>query len=375
MRSITRIIKNGETGQVIIPVLIVLLMCGLITPPLLSFMENGLVITRIEQERMHEMYSADAGTVEAIWNFTMSSLDIPVASSQSLPQSSLNSKTVDVIIERIDDITYKITSTATTDIDMSTTITSYVTYYGDFSSLLTGALTTLNDASISVGSTIDGDVQYGGSLDNNGSITGDTINDTMDNFPTTEQLSAFYWQDVEGGTVISESSLDIGSGTLGDPYLIGPAYSTGDLTIKGGGVAQLDGTLYVQGTLVFLPGNTLILNNKAIYAEGAIEFRPGNTVKGSGSIVAAGDIDFSPNIESSPDDFILVLSLEGSINANPGGSFYGSLVAAQDINLQPNCEIYWSQHGDSLHFPWSLDGEESPSGNFFTIESWRTSRE
>ena len=47
-----------------------------------------------------------------------------------------------------------------------------------------------------------------------------------------------------------------------------------------------------------------------------------------------------------------------------------SLVAAQDINLQPNCEIYWSQHGDSLHFPWSLDGEESPSGDCLVIESW-----
>jgi len=375
MKNLTGIFNNGERGQVIIPVLIVLLMCGLITPPLLSFMENGLVITRIEKERMHEMYSADAGTVEAIWNFTMSSLDIPVASSQSLPQSSLNSKTVDVIIERIDDITYKITSTAATDINTSTTITSYVTYFRDFGSLLTGALTTLNDASISVGSTIDGDVQYGGDLDNDGSITGDIINETMDNFPTTEQLSEFYWKDVEGETVISESSLDIGSGTLENPYLIGPAYTTGDLTIKGSGVARLEGTLYVQGDLVFLPGNTLILNNQAIYAEGTIEFRPGNTVIGSGSIIAAGDIDFSPNIESSPDDFILVLSLEGSINANPGGSFYGSLVAAQDINLQPNCVINWSQHGDSLHFPWNADGDDYTAGDFFTIESWRTSRE
>ena len=370
MRCITRILRNGESGQVIIPVLIILLMCELTTPPLLSFMENGLDITRTEQERMHELYSADAGIVEGIWNFTTGSLAIPVASSHSLPQSSLNSRTVDVLIERLDDIIYKITSTATTGASLSTTITSHVTYYGDFSSLLTGALSTLNDVSISIGSTVDGDVQYGGNLDNNGSITGDVINETMDYFPTTEQLSTFYWKDVEDGTVINESSLDIGSGTPESPYLIGPAYTTGDLTIKGSGVARLDGTLYVQGTLIFLPGNTLILNNQAIYAEGDLELRPGNTVMGSGSIIAEGDIDFSPNIDSSPDDFILVLSLEGSINANPGGSFYGSLVAAEDINLQPNCEIYWSQHGSGLHFPWSLDGGENPSGDCLVIESW-----
>jgi len=58
---------RDEKGQALIIVLILLVIGGLIIGPLLGFMSTGLIVGRAYEERMDELYAADAGIEDAVW--------------------------------------------------------------------------------------------------------------------------------------------------------------------------------------------------------------------------------------------------------------------------------------------------------------------
>ena len=62
-----RIKLKGERGAVLILVLILLLVGSLIIIPLLSFMVTGLKTGQAYEQRMYELYAADAGINDGIW--------------------------------------------------------------------------------------------------------------------------------------------------------------------------------------------------------------------------------------------------------------------------------------------------------------------
>ncbi len=64
--AINKSLRN-EKGQALIIVLIVLLMGGLITAPLLNYMGTGLIAVQANEERTAEFYAADAGVEDALW--------------------------------------------------------------------------------------------------------------------------------------------------------------------------------------------------------------------------------------------------------------------------------------------------------------------
>ena len=113
-------------------------------------------------------------------------------------------------------------------------------------------------------------------------------------WPTGEQLSDFYFGQVEGLDPYPDDIIDVGSGTEVDPYLIGPLYYVGDLLqIKSSQVnavavltrtVETPGVVYVAGDLEIgktAQDFTLDLNGQTIYVEGDIDMGGKCTIRGS----------------------------------------------------------------------------------------------
>jgi hypothetical protein len=87
IRKITvllRSAKREETGQAFILVLILLLVGGLIIAPLLAFMGTGLQSGQVYEQKTSELYAADAGIEDGIWQVQydeLQSLSSPTAYS------------------------------------------------------------------------------------------------------------------------------------------------------------------------------------------------------------------------------------------------------------------------------------------------------
>ena len=339
-----KLLKNRQSGQALVLALILLALGSLIIVPILNLAGTSLNYHSVVQRNTLETYAADAGVEYALCELGN---DPEGYKTEVLQESfTVNDRTVDVTAEYMGDDIYKITSIATTDSNSSTIIESYIhiSMYPDF---FNNAITSKNDVTIRPGGEVYGDVQYGGELDNKGTIYGDAMQEPVDDWPTVEELSELYWED----NVISGSTIDISSGTVENPYLIGPGHTNGDLTIKGTGVAALNGTLYVQGSLKVMPGSALMLNLETIYAEVDITMQPGTDLYGPGCVIAAGDIQFQPDLMTGEEAYILLLSIEGTIQFQPNNDFYGSVAGNIEVTLQPGTGLYWVEPDDGLDYP------------------------
>jgi hypothetical protein len=108
---------------------------------------------------------------------------------------------------------------------------------------------------------------------------------------------------------------------------------------------------------------TLDLNDQTIYVDYvgvgyAIVVGGKATIAGSGCLIAEGDIFFEPKtVVAGPDDFILIMSVNGESKVNPHGSLYGSVVGDTTVNLQPGNTFAWtSPYGRGLNFPTGTKG-------------------
>lgn len=356
MKTITNKLAKCEKGYALLLVLILSLVGTLIITPLLGFMSTGLIAGQVHEKKMHEIYAADAGVENAFWHIKTDASELPRAGDDPQEHSiaDVNGKQVNAAIAYINDHTYKITSTSTSDTGSSTTIESYVTIL-DMSSLMGNTITSIGDITLQPGAEVTGNVQYNGELDNKGDINGEIITDEIEIWPTADQLSRFYWWDVKDLEPYPDDTID-----LKDTTIIGPLYRDGDLNIKNTGgqvTAELGGTVYVTGNLIFeQPGGakayTIDLNGHTIYVEGSITFPALRcTISDSGSIFAVGDVTFQPSILSDEDDFIFVMSLEGKVWFSPQGDLYGSVAGTTNIDLQPGSTLEWRELPDGLNVP------------------------
>jgi hypothetical protein len=339
-----KLLKNGQSGQALVLALILLALGSLIIVPILNLAGTSLNYHSVVQRNTLETYAADSGVEYALCELG----NDPEGYKTEVLQDSftVNDRAVDVTAEYMGDDTYKITSIATTDSNSSTIIESYI-HISMYPAFFDNAITSKNDVTIRPGGEVYGTVQYGGELDNKGTITGDTIQAPVPDWPTVEELSDFYWVD----DVISGSTINISSGTEENPYLIGPGHTTGDLTITGTGVAALNGTLYVQGSLTVMPGSALMLNSETIYADVDITLQPGTDLYGPGCVIAAGDINFQPNLMTGEEAYVLLMSIEGTLQFQPNNDFYGSVAGDVEVLLQPDAGLYWVDPGDGLDYP------------------------
>ena len=307
-----KLLKKGQSGQALVMALIMLALGSLIAVPIVNLAGTSLTYNQVIQRNTLETYAADSGVEYALCEIGN---DPEYYETEVLQASFIkNDRTVDVTAEYVNDYTYKVTSVATTDSNSSTTVESDV-YIPPYPSFFSNGITSKGDVAIQPDGNVYGDVQYEGTLDNKGTIHGNEINAQVIGWPTADALSAFYWVE---SPVISESSIDVSSGTEANPYIIEQSRTTGNLDITGDGVAKLEGTLYVQGNLTFKTHSAIMLNGQTIFVAGDVEAdfytAPNTGIYGPGCIIAIGDIQFQPDILSSEGDYILIMSVSGMID-------------------------------------------------------------
>ncbi len=400
MKTVLSKLRRDETGQAFILVLILLILGGLIIAPLLGFMGTGLIAGQLNEKRMAELYAADAGVEDALWNIMDKNENLPTQPNEEwelLMGDNVNGKVVyPIVITYIDETTYRINSTATTDASSRTTIESYINILS-FADFMDNAITSTGTVDLksegeNKAMVYDGDVVYCTGdppseeqvIAGDKGIDGEVRHECVEGWPTAEQLHDYYWPDVESsepfpypdGTVIDVKDTDT----------IGPLYCEGDLDIKctnedevaqlhhveGNGIEEEFGTVYVKGDLKIAGPKdfTLNLNYQTIFVEGDIDIGDSCTITGSGCIVALGNIFFSPKFESSPDDFVFVMSVYGWLQFNPGApssDFYGSLAGDVDVQLKPGKSLNWTGPPPELKFPGA---EPSTRNVIAAIRTW-----
>lgn len=382
MKWPTKWLKNRESGQAFMIVLAMLALGSLIIIPTLNLSSTSLGYHQEIETNTLETYAADAGVEYAMCKLGNDPEGYKVDPPVPVPVPGVpdvNGKTVNVTATHKPDIgedVFLIISIATTDIDSSTKIESYVSILGaDFSFLLDNAITSPGDITIQPGMTVLGDVQYNGTLDNKGTIDGDISTEPIV-WPTAEVMSAYYWENVVGFPFL-EDSIDVK-----DTTSIGPLLRDGSLSIDNTGspsTLMLNGTVYVTGDLTFNQAGTthaytIDLNDQTIFVEGSITFPSSTcTLFGSGCIIAIGDINFQPQCSSSFDDFVFVMSIEGTVNFHPGGDFTGSLAGEVEVYLGPGNVLNWIQPSEGLDFPGFGDGSGGSGSATLSILTWQIS--
>jgi len=361
-RLMKQLVRNQSGQSALVMVLILLVVGALVLGPLLGFMGTGLKAGQMHEEKTLGLYAADSGVEDAIfWLPELQENDGSAGPYTYWTRNTtyeMNDRDVDVTVEDVGNQTYKITSTATSGDGGSTTIESYVTTLRmDFSELLMSAISSNGDVTIKPGVDITGNVTASGTVDNKGTVNGTITDDTTLNWPTAENLSAFYWDDVEdlespfpynhpmdiAGTnttieaLYRDGPLDIynSSNTPATLTLNGTAYFTGDLKV---GTTNQDFTLNLNGQTIFV-------ESASADPQKAIEVGGQCTITGSGCIIAVGDVYFAPDgAVGSENDFVLIMSVQGTTTLQPSGTFYGAVVGDVSVQVQSGEEatITWT---------------------------------
>jgi hypothetical protein len=383
--AVKRLIRD-EKGQTMILALILLLVGGLIVTPLLAFMSTGLIAGEVYEKRAAELYAADAGVEDAVWKIQHQVDEVQELScgssnhTWSYDISDVNGKSVAVTLTWVNNGTYHVVSTATGD-GSGTEIEAHITgasVYGDYAGILDNVITSPCDYVLQGPTTVEPP---------EGEEHGPEANYEGD-WPTAEDLSAWYWEDVKDEDPYDSDTLDVKNYVATG---FGPLYRNGTLSIQNTGTAglevKLEGTVYITGdTLIGTTDKafTLDLNGQAIFVESASgaapeddPCNPGNdyalrfgtkcTLKGSGCIIAVGNIEFKPNLASTPGDYIFVLSINGKTYMQPNGDFYGTLAGSSEVYIQ-NGQAHWvdsSTVEGGVGFPTLLE-----TGLAYGIASW-----
>ena len=344
-----RLIRD-EKGAALVMVLILLLIGGLISAPLLSYMGTGLITGEVYERRTVELYAADAGVEDAVWKIQNKDGYLPCSPSsppRNYTITDVNGKSVAVNITSeysVDEITftYRVVSTATGD-GIGTEIEAYivgVNPYGDYAGLLGQVITSL------------GEINYYGDVTIDppeGEENGPEDYYDLSLWPTAEELAEFYWEDVKDGThyyedttidingvsdevgpLYVDSKLDIrnSSATNATLTLIETIFATGDTTIGTGGSGQ--------NTLILdLNSQTIFVESSTAGSKNALEVGGKCSIIGPGVIIAVGDIYFAPKGDigciGGP---VFILSIEGSTYLQPSGEFYGAVAGNVTVDVK-----------------------------------------
>jgi len=356
--------------------LVLLMLGGFLVTPLLKLMNSGMIYSRTIEDYNNRYYAADAGVHYALWAMRADPSMLPPKEPADEATITLNFPDADeqmngvssvgVTITNLGDRIYRIISTTTQANGHTTQIQSDV-YFFNFSHLAMGAMTSNCGVSV-LNSNIDGDIYYCddcGDAKIKNSNYDNLYAKCQTNWPTADELKEFYGDDVDKNNPFPYATIYASA----YPQGIGPLYRNGNLTIDnkvGNPTLTLNGTIYVTGNLVSGQSGsknyTLALNRKTIFVERSINFAGGVTLTGSGCIIAIGDINFQPNIAASPNDFIFVMSVDGRVNFQPNGNFYGALVGESSVDMKNGTIIWTDPTGKGLDFPGLGDDEDEGSG-------------
>jgi len=371
-----------QDGYILVYILVILAIGMLILTPLLNFMATGLKAGGVFEIKMKQEYAADAGIEDAIWKINHRDDD-----NSKVPKSheddpnyyeytidNINDYKVNVFLtceNNLDFGTYRVLSTAG-----ETTIEAIIaSIWRDYSGIMDNVITS------QAGYTLQGPTTtYPGVGEEHG-----PIGNYAGVWPTPDEIAQYYWRDVrdvEPETADTILVQDTKYQPPSDDSGLGPFFRDGTLSITNSGTAgltmQLNGTVYITGDTLIGTTNkdfTLDLNGNAIFVESntigskyALEIGGKCTLTGSGCIIAVGNIQFKPNLDSSPSDYILVMSLSGMTYMQPNGDFYGTLAGSSEVWIQ-NGDAYWNDPGEiegGINFPGG-----NQEGVYWGIFSWK----
>jgi hypothetical protein len=352
----------GEKGQVFVYVLIFLLLGSLIIPPTLNLMKAGIIAGEVIETRTLELYAADSGIDAALLWMKDNPASLPTDVSVTLPDFTINDKQVSVTISKYPWLlhTYQIVSEAKVDGVIQTEIETFVQQINLPIDFLDNAITSPGNVTLKPGTEVTGAILYNGYLSNKGDVDGDILTDPITNWPTSEEVSDFYFAQVPTATPYPDDRVNVATVST-----LGPIYREGDLDIysnSAGYTLTLTGTIYVDGNLTVAQGGNkkpiINLNGQTLFVTGSVYIPANSEFVGTGAIIAIGDINYQPNSSSS--DFTFLMSLEGTTLLKPGSDFVGSVAGSALVELYPNCTLTHVDPPDSppLNVPdFTLTGD------------------
>ncbi|MFC1971396.1 hypothetical protein ACFLV0_05690 [Chloroflexota bacterium] len=393
---------HEESGQALTLVMVLLVFGSLAIVPLLQYTNSSLPINETDKQLTNELYAAEAGAKDAIRGLVEEAEWIPeVDGEYGYNIAPVNGKAVEVEVYRKDTNVFNIISIATGE-GGSTTVDAYIVSSSSWGFAFDKAIISNGDIEVGPQSYVDGDVEFVGEfkpfdedafdeqIDGTIIQDEDPEGDGLDWWPTLEEMegmSEYYRALGEEGTLYDDGDIIQLSET--EETTIGPLYCAGDLQIKGTGIVNIGGTVFVEGSLDVSPtpdciielyGHTIFVNCWADFSElascedlcdcpsdGSIGINPSTDVRGSGCIIAIGDITYQPALSS--DDYILIWSLAGRLTLLPNDNFIGSAVAYCEVDAQPKTWLTYVEPPEGFEFP-GLDGIGYGFGYDLTIRTW-----
>ena len=313
--------------------LILLLISGLMVAPLLAYMNTGLRVGEVYENRAAELYAADAGVEDAMWKVEQgvvkppSSCDDPEYWAYNI--TDVNGKRVDYSITYLKNnptYRYLIQSTAISD-GGTTTVESYVKFTpGSELNIFGGALASKTSITLKKDSTVNGDVYYcsGSPLDPN-QVSGNWTPRGCGEFPQQTENLAF----AAAMKALAMNGTTYPNGlTISEPRSLGPAYIIGNLYMSRDVTVTITGVVYVTGTIT-----------------AKSEF----TLAGCGVVVAEGDIYLSKIAAFGDDCDSMLMSLNGSITFKKEATVNALIYAPNGpINFDKSATVFGGVVGQSI---------------------------
>ncbi|MFC2032976.1 hypothetical protein ACFLUB_00400 [Chloroflexota bacterium] len=350
MRKTLYKLLRGEEGLALPLALAMLAVGSLVVTPLLNLTETALRSTIREERQMYEHYAANAGVMDGIREIITDNPQLPaVGDNWTYGIPDTNNKDVDVIISTLDQENWKINSTATSNDGHSTELDCWV----EKKNYLPNAINT-RSVSIENGAVVNGNVRWDSDylFGNKGTINGEIIDQPIE-WPTIEEVSAFYLDQVDGApTHEGNLILDLGPETMGNPYSLGPIHINGDLIIEWctEGAVRLDGTVYVEGGVNIEQNVNVYMNNNTLFCPGALWIDDSSPVYDYGCMVTGDTISFTP--DNDPDACIILWSVEEVIEVGSSGvEIYGSTYATSDVIVKRDSILTYVEPPTDLLLP------------------------
>ncbi|AQX73608.1 pilus assembly PilX family protein [Dehalococcoides mccartyi] len=375
MRNLITISKRlrSQQGQALVIALIFLAIGALTLPPLMMLMGSALVQGTTFENRTASLYAADAGVEQAIWYLDPANsplipggLPMNTEESRTLPEITIDGRTVNVKLYYLAEDIYQIMSTSVSSTE-TISITAVVSdTYNNYTDIMNHVITSQGDYIIQGGQA---------------SVTPDTGDNAPKAFydgpwPGANELSAFYYVNT---TPYASATLNVANYPTGVPEIL--RLGTLDIVATANAVYTLEGDIYITGdTLIGMTGSnfTLDLNGHSIYVKSntagnqyALRIGGKCTLIGSGSIIAEGNIEFKPNLATSLSDYVFVLSVNGKTYMQPNGNFYGTLAGSTEVYLQNGSVTYSSPFDEYGNY--KIDFPGSGLSHFWGIITWSIS--
>jgi hypothetical protein len=338
-------INKEESGQTFILVLIMLLLGGLIIASLLGYMSTGLTAGQICKVRMDELYAADSGVEDALWQIVQNVPDLPKEGDPAYSYSIIpvNDKNVDVDVEHVEtryaEVTYvvhKITSTGSAN-GRSTSIESYV----EVARSPFGAAIIVKDGGAKLeGATVMGSIWANGEIElQSSTVTGEIREHYNPEGGFPELDTTWYVEQAKGpgDMYVHDGDIILGAGN----YVLGPAYIDGYLKIEEAATVELNGIIYVTGKT--------LLSGRAIHIEA------GATITGSGTEDPLALIAEKGNIKIElctfdVDPLPLIWAVSGDIENIEENQYITAILYAPqgNIKFEDDVEIYGAVFASTL---------------------------